>query len=106
MMVKSRAAKERYRASNRDYLRARPEYNHGRYRIWYQNNKDKRFFDHIRWTFGMTKVDYDNKLYDQAGVCAICGKSPEEMHVRWKSSCKRLHIDHDHRTGKVRGLLC
>lgn len=35
----------------------------------------------------------------QRGRCAICGKPENE--------CKRaLHIDHDHATKKVRGLLC
>lgn len=30
-------------------------------------------------------------------VCWICGTPPKS---------RRLHIDHDHKTGKVRGLLC
>ena len=42
-------------------------------------------------------VDYDAMLAAQGGVCAICGNPPKT---------RRLHIDHDHKTGKVRGLLC
>lgn len=42
---------------------------------------------------------YDAVLRDQGGVCAICRKPP-------KVGGRRLHIDHDHKTGKVRGLLC
>ena len=47
--------------------------------------------------FGITVKDYDNMLEKQHGVCKICGKPP---------GAKRLHVDHDHKTGKVRALLC
>lgn len=39
-------------------------------------------------------------LAAQNGVCAICGKEPT------KGRGRKLHIDHDHETGKRRGLLC
>lgn len=39
-------------------------------------------------------------LEEQHGVCAICGK-PET-----KPNAKYLAVDHDHKTGEVRGLLC
>ena len=45
----------------------------------------------------MTLNDYDEMLEKQNGVCAICGKEPNG---------KRLHVDHCHETGVVRGLLC
>ena len=40
---------------------------------------------------------YDWQLACQGGGCAICGEPPK---------ARRLHIDHDHLTGQVRGLLC
>lgn len=40
---------------------------------------------------------YDRLIAAQGGVCAICGAPPKT---------RRLHIDHDHRTDRVRGLLC
>jgi adenine-specific DNA methylase len=46
---------------------------------------------------GVTADVYDAMLVAQGGVCAICGRAPER---------RRLSIDHDHKTGKVRGLLC
>lgn len=47
--------------------------------------------------YGMTPEDYARLLLAQNNGCAICGKPPGK---------KALHIDHSHRTGKVRGLLC
>jgi hypothetical protein len=50
--------------------------------------------------YGLTVEQYDAMLIEQNYVCAICNKSE-------KSSTKGvLFIDHDHKTGKVRGLLC
>jgi hypothetical protein len=58
----------------------------------------------IKSVYGITLKDYDNMLKNQKGVCAICGEK-ETRKNRYTGIC-RLHIDHDHKTGKVRGLLC
>lgn len=52
-------------------------------------------------TYGITREQYDRLLQEQGGRCAICGTAhvPTDMHPD-------LVIDHDHSTGKVRGLLC
>jgi hypothetical protein len=44
-------------------------------------------------------VEYDAMLAAQGGVCAICGRPP-------KPGGRRFHKDHDHKTGRLRGLLC
>jgi hypothetical protein len=55
----------------------------------------------LKSRYGITEADYA-RLYDaQGGVCAICRKPPIG-----KSKSKRLHIDHCHTTGRIRGLLC
>jgi len=46
---------------------------------------------------GVTDEAYEALLDAQGGGCAICGAKPKT---------RRLHVDHDHATGKVRGLLC
>jgi hypothetical protein len=42
---------------------------------------------------------------EQNGVCAICGQ-PEVAIDKRTNIIKLLAVDHDHQTGKVRGLLC
>lgn len=50
--------------------------------------------------YGLTLEDFELLEKAQNGVCAICHKP--EVHSRWK----RLFVDHNHKTGQVRGLLC
>jgi len=52
-----------------------------------------------RSRLGLTLDDYERLLAAQGGVCAICKRPP-------KQGGRRLHVDHDHSTGSVRGLLC
>ena len=53
----------------------------------------------LKSRYGITMDDYANMLADQDGVCAICGYAPS-------SDKKALMVDHDHKTGNIRGLLC
>jgi hypothetical protein len=55
----------------------------------------------LRKNYGITEVGYANMLSQQNGRCAICGGSP-----RPTDRGQRLQVDHDHRTGMVRQLLC
>lgn len=47
--------------------------------------------------FGLTPPDYARILLSQNGACAICRRVPTNH---------ALHVDHDHRTNEIRGLLC
>ena len=47
--------------------------------------------------YGITENDYLKMFEKQKGVCSICSKP---------QLTKRLYIDHNHTTGKIRGLLC
>lgn len=47
--------------------------------------------------YGLTLEQYESMLESQGGVCKICGR-PELFRM--------LSVDHNHNTGKVRGLLC
>lgn len=68
--------------------------------------KDKR----CRWCpkcdnparrYGITNERYESLLKEHDGKCWVCGALPTGSR-----NFKRLHVDHDHVTGNVRGLLC
>ena len=56
---------------------------------------------HARWilaTYGITAEEYQAIYEAQGGKCAICQRATGRN--------KKLSVDHDHKTGEVRGLLC
>ena len=53
----------------------------------------------IRQKYGLTLEQYDELLIETGGKCTICK-------VKQSDLTKPLFVDHDHVTGKVRGLLC
>ncbi len=57
-----------------------------------------------RRSFGITKADYDMMFEKQKGLCALCHEPSKTILSNGK--VKRLSVDHDHSTGRVRGLLC
>jgi hypothetical protein len=58
----------------------------------------------LREKYGLTPERYDRMLFEQDGVCAIC-RQPETRRGSG-GDLRRLSVDHDHRTGAVRQLLC
>jgi hypothetical protein len=52
--------------------------------------------------YGITWEDYQSLLEKQEHKCAICSASDAQS----ERTSGRLFIDHCHKTGKVRGLLC
>jgi len=53
----------------------------------------------LKYKYGISLEEYEHMLAAQCGRCAICGKHESNLYVR-------LSVDHNHKTGKVRGLLC
>jgi len=47
--------------------------------------------------YGINTKQFELLFLMQKGVCAICGRPPKKY---------RLNVDHDHKSGRVRGLLC
>lgn len=91
--LRSAANKRRY-AANPDKFRIRSMKHH-------QQNREQSIYGIRRSRlarYGITPEIYDDLLVKQDGVCAICRKTC--------SSGMRLAVDHEHGSGKVRGLLC
>ena len=55
--------------------------------------------------YGLTEQEVQAMFESQRGLCAACG-NPETSTIKRTGEIKMLHIDHDHKTGKIRGLLC
>ena len=100
---KRRAESSRqYRLRNKEKLveSGRQDYlkNKDKIKKYLIKNKIKIREGRIKYLYGITEDDYQNLLQSQKGICAICGgQNPEP---------KRLEVDHDHVTGRVRALLC
>lgn len=61
---------------------------------------------HLEANFGLTVQQYDAMLSAQGGRCAICSRTPDENFKYRPDRPFPLGVDHDHKTGKIRGLLC
>lgn len=72
----------------------------GRQRLWCSTDCSKAAAREARLNshFNITAIEYDLILAAQDGHCATCPAKPKPE--------KHLAVDHDHRTGFVRGLLC
>ena len=72
-------------------------------RAWRAKNRARHNDYAMTHKHGITREEYDEKLKAQNDVCAICGQAETR---RNKNGVYRLHIDHDHETGRIRALLC
>ena len=90
---------KQYYDENKDKIRTYQLNNKEKIKNYYVNNKDKMLENSKRCRYkneyGITMSDYNNLFEKQSGCCAICHKFYEA-----------LCVDHNHMTGKVRGLLC
>jgi hypothetical protein len=73
-----------YHAANREKILARRKANPRKILAWRLGHE-----------YGLSLEAYETMLTSQGGACAIC-----------RTQMKNPHVDHDHQTGNVRGLLC
>jgi hypothetical protein len=76
-----------------------------KYRAWSKEPPARCKKCHSEWhheyrlktVYGIDKAEYERMYALQDGKCAICRNTPRT---------RRLSVDHNHKTGQVRGLLC
>lgn len=97
MLVETR---KKWLADNKDKVRAYQ-------RKYQENNKELQKLrtrnSKLKKNFGITLERYNELVLQQDGKCAIC-KELETTVIN--GSLTSLAVDHDHTTGRVRGLLC
>lgn len=105
--------RQKMREYGRAFYRRNKKAQSERSLAWYRDHKGQAAAANKRWKqlnadwaktrrwvrvlrdHGLSIAEYEALLAEQKSACAICGESG-----------LRLYIDHNHRTGKVRGLLC
>lgn len=85
-----RRNKETYNAYMREYNKKNPK---------------KRKHGDLKKKFNMSYQEYEQMLLNQAGVCKTCFQPESQLHPI-TGTPYMLSVDHCHKTGKVRGLLC
>ena len=105
---------DNYKAYKEKWYKEHPNYGRDKARNWYRAHPEKVKLANSQWRkkhpeyvvniklktrYGITLQEKNKMLERQKGCCAIC----KRHHSLFK---RRLDIDHDHRTGKIRSLLC
>lgn len=98
--------KECYRLNKNKYIKQyKKHYKLNRHEIlkksklYRELNPELRRNTALKTKFGITLAEYEEMFDKQNGVCAICLQQEVLKN-------KRLAVDHNHVTGKIRGLLC
>jgi hypothetical protein len=93
---KAKQDKETINRKHREYMRRNPE----KVRLYNRNRKEKhKIYSRKKWLeqYGLTEEMVSQMLIKQEGKCAICGTLFGDT---------KPNIDHCHKQGMVRGLLC
>ena len=93
--------KMKKRLSRSDMTPEQKAHHRAKGREWYLANtkkaKEQNYLSSLSRLYGLTRARYTDLYEQQFGLCAICNKSPAPH---------KLHVDHNHQTNQVRGLLC
>lgn len=75
------------------------------HKMWHRHKRNTRDSE-LRTKVGITLADYEKAFAEQNGLCALCGKPETSPISNKKKTVRSLAADHDHKTGRFRGLLC
>lgn len=107
---RERAARRRqdpeYREQQKRYKQEHKDELHEYMLKWQRANRSKMHGYHdrsyLKRTYGITLEKFTEMLAVQGGACACCGRKPGDPGM----PKRRFAVDHDHVTGKIRGILC
>ena len=85
--------------TNKYYLSARCKPCHQEYKQSNKNTPRNRKAEKLQLRYALTYEQWEDMRYAENYRCMICGISEDEID-------KRLDVDHCHKSGKVRGMLC
>lgn len=80
-----------------------PEKYKTRVAVFREKNPEKIRDTKLKQAYGVGTDYYNAKLKEQGGVCAGCGRNYK---VLWRGKEAEMALDHDHKTGSPRGVLC
>ena len=67
-------------------------------------NAESRRAARMRHRYGIEPSEYEKRVVEQGGLCAVCQQPPTtNVRSHWGG---KLCVDHEHGTGRIRGLLC
>jgi len=79
-------------------------------RRYYRENLDaektRQLWRNRKHRYGITKSVYDAMFAAQGGKCAVCGNPIKHAGIGGDRKFDKAHVDHNHETGAIRGLLC
>lgn len=87
------------KSKTRKHYHKTRENNLKRMKLWQKKNKHKVKSYQLEKHYGITLKEYNRIFVNQGGKCAICRKKPDIKK-------KYFAVDHNHRTGTNRGILC
>lgn len=94
-------AAKRYREKNKQIIKEKYSESRKKYR---EQNVQSITIGKIRWQFNISSQKAEELYFKKLdGICEICGQ--KETLTR-NNKIRKLSIDHNHQTNKIRGLLC
>jgi hypothetical protein len=92
----------KYRQDNKEKLqKSRIKWLNKNYNKYIKTQRKQR----LKRLYNLTVFDYNKMLEAQNGVCAICLQKEKRINPK-TNKVQRLSVDHNHKTGKIRNLLC
>ncbi len=70
------------------------------------NNPERNKRTNLKRLYNLSLEAYEALVIIQDGLCACCGEKPPLITRKDGVEWDRLHVDHDHNTGRIRGLVC